>query len=310
MNPTAPDDNTTPEVLQAESARLRAENAQLKRDLADLELLYQTTTEHGEAIEDELAEKNIALEKIQERLQEELDQALRYVMALLPEPMTQPVRAEWLFIPSSELGGDSFGYHWIDSEHLAIYLLDVCGHGVGASLLSVTAISTLRGETLSGIDFRSPRQVLTSMNTVFDISKQNEIFLTLWYGVYHITSHQLTFAAGGHNPAVLIPHSSTQTSEILNFLRTQPIIGLIPDFQYRDQAMTITEGSRLFVFSDGVYELQKEAGGMFSLNELCQLLGRYGPKNHPDMQELVTDLRTVQGQNAFNDDFSMIILDF
>jgi sigma-B regulation protein RsbU (phosphoserine phosphatase) len=314
--------NNMPESSQEELALLRAENAQLKRDLEDLELLYETTTEHGEAIEDELAEKNIALEKIQARLQEELDQALRYVMALLPEPMTKPVRAEWLFIPSSELGGDSFGYHWIDSEHLAVYLLDVCGHGVGAALLSVTAITTLRGETLSGIDFRCPSQVLTAMNTVFDISRQNEMFLTLWYGVYHRVSHQLTFAGGGHNPAILIAPSSTQTpvstqtpgstqtAEIIKFLRPQPIIGMVPDFEYQDQVMFITEGSRLFVFSDGVYELQKVAGGMFSLNELCNLIGRYGPQDHPDMHGLVTDLRAVQGRKAFDDDFSMIILDF
>ncbi|MFZ3048565.1 MAG: SpoIIE family protein phosphatase [Desulfatirhabdiaceae bacterium] len=299
-----------PETLQKELTRLRTENAQLKRDLADMELLYETTTEHGEAIEDELAEKNIALEKIQTRLQEELNQALRYVMALLPEPMNQPVRAEWLFIPSSELGGDSFGYHWIDSEHLAVYLLDVCGHGVGAALLSVTAINTLRGETLSGIDFRCPSQVLTAMNTVFDISRQNEMFLTLWYGVYHRASHQMTFAGGGHNPAILITPGSAQTAEIMKFLRPQPIIGMVPDFEYRDQTMAITEGSRLFVFSDGVYELQKTAGGMFSLNELCHLIGRYGPQGHPDMNGLVTDLRAIQGREAFDDDFSMIILDF
>jgi sigma-B regulation protein RsbU (phosphoserine phosphatase) len=310
MPHTETDNNPKPETPPEELTRLRTENAQLKRDLADMELLYETTTEHGEAIEDELAEKNIALEKIQARLQEELNQALRYVMALLPEPMKKPVRAEWLFIPSSELGGDSFGYHWIDSEHLAVYLLDVCGHGVGAALLSVTAINTLRGETLSGIDFRCPSQVLTAMNTVFDISRQNEMFLTLWYGVYHRASHQMTFAGGGHNPAILITPGSPQPAEIMKFLRPQPIIGMVPDFEYRDQTMAITEGSRLFVFSDGVYELQKTAGGMFSLNELCNLIGRYGPQDHPDMNGLVTDLRAVQGRNAFDDDFSMIILDF
>lgn len=296
-------------ISQEELVLLRAENARLKSELADLDLLCETTMEHGEAIENELAEKNIELEKIQARLQEELDQALRYVMSLLPDPMTEPVHAEWLFIPSSELGGDSFGYHWIDPEHLAIYLLDVCGHGVGAALLSVAAISALRGETLSGIDFRSPRQVLTAMNTVFDISKQNEMFLTLWYGVYHRTSRQLTFAGGGHNPAILIPAGPAQIAEIIKFLRPQPIIGMVPGLEYQDQTLHIVEGSRLFVFSDGVYELPKVTGGMFSLKELCALIGRYGPQSRSDMNGLVDDLRAVQGRNAFDDDFSMIILD-
>ncbi len=299
----------TPKELEAELVQLRAENEQLKRDLADTQMLYETTTEHGEAIEDELAEKNIALEVIQARLKEELNEALRYVMGLLPPPMKEPLRAEWLYIPSSELGGDSFGYHWIDPDHLAVYLLDVCGHGVGAALLSVTALNTLRGETLSGVDFRSPGKVLSAMSVLFDISKQNEVFFTLWYGVYHRPTRQLTFASGGHHPAVLVKPGAPPEAEIMNFRRAQPIIGMMPDFPYQDQVAVIPEGSRLFVFSDGAYELQKKAGGMFSLAELGACLTRYGAADQPDLNGLVEELRAVQGRTPFDDDFSMMILD-
>ena len=292
-----------------ELLRLRAENAQLKRDNDDLQLLYETTTEHGEAIEDELAEKNIALEKIQTRLQNELREALRYVMSLLPPPMADPVRVEWLFIPSSELGGDSFGYHWIDPDHFAIYLLDVCGHGVGAALLSVTAINTLRGQALPDIDFRRPSQVLTAMSTAFDMSKQNDVFFTLWYGVYHRGTRQLTFASGGHHPSILVKSGTEPATEIMNFRRPQPIIGMMPDYVYLDQTVVLPAGSRLFVFSDGVYELQKETGGLFTLEELGTYLGRYGAQGLSGMNELVNELRKVQGREAFDDDFSMLAVD-
>ncbi len=290
-------------------AQLREENERLKRELEDLQLMYETTTEHGEAIEDELAEKNIALEKTQARLQEELNEALRYVMSLFPEPMTEPLRAQWLFIPSSELGGDSFGYHWIDPDHFAFYLLDVCGHGVGAALLSVTAINTLRGQTLAGVDFRRPGQVLSAMSNLFDISKQNEMFFTLWYGVYHRPSRQLAFASGGHNPAILVRPAEAPVAEVMPFRRNQPIIGMMPGFAYEDQAAVIPAGSRLFVFSDGAYELQKKTGGMFSLAELGSYLSRYGSVEAPDMNRLVDELRGVQGRSSFDDDFSMLVLD-
>lgn len=292
-----------------ELVRLRAENERLQRELADMTMLYETTTEHGVAIEDELAEKNIALEKIQARLQEELNEALRYVMSLLPEPMASPMRVNWLFIPSSELGGDSFGYHWIDEDHFAIYLLDVCGHGVGAALLSVTAINTLRGQTLTGIDFRSPAQVLTAMGALFDVSKQNEMFFTLWYGVYHRGTRQLTFASGGHHPAILASRGAEAQAEQLAFRRAQPIIGMMPDFTYQEQAVIIPPNRRLFVFSDGAYELRKKAGGMYSLAELTACLSRFGTEALPDLNAVVTELRAVQGQLAFDDDFSMLVLD-
>jgi hypothetical protein len=52
----------------------------------------------------------------------------------------EPCR-DWRFIPSASLGGDSFGYHWIDEDHFAAYLIDVSGHGWVAALLSVSVYS-------------------------------------------------------------------------------------------------------------------------------------------------------------------------
>ena len=65
------------------------------------------------------------------QLADELAKAAEYVKSLLPEPIDEPIRIRWEHIPSMQLGGDAFGYHWLDDDHFAIYLLDVCGHGVG-----------------------------------------------------------------------------------------------------------------------------------------------------------------------------------
>ncbi len=73
----------------------------------------------------------------QKALSDEIAEASAYVRSLLPNPLTGEISSNWKFIPSTTLGGDSFGYHWIDENTFAIYLLDVCGHGVGAALLSI-----------------------------------------------------------------------------------------------------------------------------------------------------------------------------
>src|SRR5205085_2512766 len=58
-----------------------------------------------------------------ERLQLELAEAAGYVRSLLPAPMSQPFAIDWRFVPSAALGGDAFGYNWVDPEHFALYLL-------------------------------------------------------------------------------------------------------------------------------------------------------------------------------------------
>jgi len=88
------------------------------------------------------------------------------------------------YIPSAELGGDCFGYHWIDPEHFAIYLLDVSGHGVGTALLSVSALDAMRVQSLPNTDFGAPEQVLAAMNDAFQMQKHNNLYFTcLVWGV-------------------------------------------------------------------------------------------------------------------------------
>src|SRR5215510_12656506 len=134
---------------------------------------------------------------------EELAQASRYVQSLLPAKLTGEVGIDWRFVPSTQLGGDMFGYHWLDADHLAMYLLDVSGHGVGSSLLAVSAANLLSAQSLAGVDFRDPGKVLIRLNDVFPMEKQNDKYFTIWYGVYRKPDRTLLFANAAHPPPLL-----------------------------------------------------------------------------------------------------------
>ncbi len=137
------------------------------------------------------------IDETRKRLQSELHEAARYVSSILPDPINEPFQIRWAYNPSTELGGDSFGYHWIDDDHFAIYLLDVCGHGVGAALLSVAAINVMRTMSLQNVDFREPDEVLRGLNDTFPMEKHNNMYFTIWYGVYQKSSARLRHVSGG-----------------------------------------------------------------------------------------------------------------
>src|SRR5581483_6172077 len=148
-------------------------------------------------------------------------------------------------------GGDSFGYHWIGADQLAIYLLDVCGHGVGAALLSVSAINTIRNQTLPDTDFSVPSQVLSGLNRAFPMEKQDGKYFTVWYGVLNPGTRELRYAAGGHPPAIAVTAEGK-----IHRLESPPgfMIGAFPFAEYTDSTITLEPGSKLFVYSDGCYE--------------------------------------------------------
>ena len=93
-------------------------------------------------------------------LDTDLEKAKRYVRSLLPDPLEEgPVRTDWVLQPCARLGGDAFGYHYIDDRTFAIYLLDVTGHGTDAAMHAVSVMNVLRQRALPGVDVRDPARM-------------------------------------------------------------------------------------------------------------------------------------------------------
>ena len=299
------------EDLELENRKLASECERLKEDLNDLEMLYETTMEHGVVVEDELAEKNIKLEQMHALLKEELENAAKYVVSILPPPLNQDLTTEWRFIPSLDLGGDSFGYHWIDDQHFACYLLDVCGHGVGPALLSVSVINTLRSGALSNVDFKNPSDVLEKLNEMYQSEDGNIMFFTVWYGVFDLVDRTLTYASGGHPPSILFSRGDEgDNPKSLRLMTKNPAIGLMPGLPYSSQSCQVETGSSLFIFSDGVFELFKQNGDLLSFNEFVTYLERMFLEGGYSLDSLVADLQALQGSVDFQDDFSILRVAF
>jgi serine phosphatase RsbU (regulator of sigma subunit) len=258
----------------------------------------------------ELAESREALLQAHRRLQHELRDAERYVRAILPAPMTEPLAIDWRFIPSVDLGGDAFGYHWIDGDHLAMYLLDVCGHGLKAALLSISAINVLRNQTLPATDFRRPAQVLAGMNDAFQMERHDGMFFTLWYGVYERSSRQLSFSSGGHPPAVLIADAAAGISRRELRSDSGMLIGAFPATIYNEQTIMVPEFSRLYLFSDGIYEIPRPGGTAFMYEEIVDILSALPPTAPSAVEEAVGRIRAECVGGEFEDDASIIEVTF
>jgi sigma-B regulation protein RsbU (phosphoserine phosphatase) len=246
-----------------------------------------------------------ALMKSQKHLASELANAASYVRSLLPDRLQGAIQADWCFEPCEQLGGDAFGYHWLDPEHFAIYLLDVCGHGVGSALLSVSAANVLRAQSLSGVDFRKPAEVLSGLNRTFRMERHNNLYFTLWYGVFCPARRNLAFASGGHPPAVLLSGADAPIA-----LQTGgPAVGCLEEAEFSDAQVILTSGSRLVVLSDGVYEIENPTGQTGSYSQYFALFSTSAFASLTPKEQLEY-ARCVRGGGVLEDDFSLIDLRF
>jgi len=251
-----------------------------------------------------------ALQESQQKLASETAEAARYVLSLLPGKLTGAISTDWLFVPSEQLGGDAFGYHWMDDDHFAIYLLDVVGHGVGAALLSVTALNVFRNQGLPEIDFREPAAVLTALNHSFEMNEQNEMYFTAWYGVFHRPTRTLRYSAAGHPPAILFTGDSPASTTMKALKAPGLMIGAVAESRYIAESVTLGPYGRLYVFSDGAYEVSKRDGSAMSFEEFTDVLAQPSASEEGELNAVVDQMREIQGAKILPDDCSLLKLVF
>jgi len=202
----------------------------------------------------EITQAYDVLRATQEALNAELAGAVDYVLSLLPAPMTDGrVTTDWFMTTSAQLGGDGLGYHWMDSDRFAFYLLDVSGHGVKSALLAVSIIDTLRTCGLPDTDWRDPAAVLRVLNRVYFSDSRDRLYFTIWYGIADLASGRLRYASGGHPPAVL----SAARWKNPRLPASGPPVGCFADAKYVTVEMPLNLPTDLYLFSDGVFEIHR-----------------------------------------------------
>ncbi len=249
-----------------------------------------------------ILKKSKELDKAYAKLEEDLLVASQHVRSLFPEGLrTKGLNADWHFVPSGQLSGDTFGYHNIDENHLAIYLIDVSGHGIGPALHSVSVLNTIKFQTLPDVDFKNPDQVLTALNNVYDISRNNFLFFTIWYGVINQKTNKLVYASGGHHPAILF-----NSGEKIELSTANPLIGGIRGHKFKSDNIELSENFSLYIFSDGAFEVEISDNKLWGIDELKKWLEDYNAQNENNLKSLYDLLIKIGGKENLDDDFTIL----
>ncbi len=244
----------------------------------------------------------------EQELTADLKRAEDYVRAILPRPITEgPVRAEWCFVPSAKLGGDAFGYQYLSDSVFTGFLLDVSGHGIGSAMHAANVANALRRRALPGVNFTDPAAVAAGLNEVFPMEEHNGLMLTVWYFAYHLPSRQLRFCAAGHHPSYLVtPEAQTPTPLWLR----GPAIGMLPFGTWTNGTAEMPPGARMFVFSDGAFEIVTAAGQQWGLEDFREIVSRPPAHEVAESQRIYREVKAAARPGPLDDDFSVLVLEF
>jgi len=244
------------------------------------------------------------LTKLNNQLEGELKQAAEYIESLLPPKIDDRIKTDWKFIPSAHLGGDSFGYGFLDENNFAFYLIDVSGHGVGAALLSTSVLNILKSKSLPNTDFYNPAEVLNNLNKSFNMEEHDDKYFALWYGVINLETCELVCASAFHPPAIGISNG-----DIMRFGKKEMMIGAFQDYCYENANYQLSKGESIFLFSDGCFEVETETSNL-EFDDFVNLLHTAAQENNEPLEKIHSSLLSIKNSDKFEDDFSILKISF
>ena len=238
--------------------------------LADME---RDLTEYEENLTKITAEK--------ERIGTELALATRIQADMLPNIFPAfPERPDFDIYasmdPAKEVGGDFYDFFLIDEKHLGLVMADVSGKGVPAALFMMISKILVQNYAMTG---RSPAQVLQAVNDQICSNNREEMFVTVWLGVLDTETGKITAANAGHEYPVLM-----QAGGQFELVKDKHgfVIGGMDGMRYKEYELTLTPGSRLFLYTDGVPEATNAQREMFGTDRMLDALNE-APDAAPEM---------------------------
>ena len=256
----------------------------------------------------DLEESYAVIAQKQREMEAELKSAAHFVTSLLPKAgeIVPGVQLAWEFIPSLGLGGDLFQVTQWGDEYLGLAILDMSGHGIGPALRAVSLALTFREDRMAqSHPTYDPGEIVATLNKENPLTEEGEYF-TIWVGALHLPTRRLRYAAAGH-PAVVLTRNGQPLQRIGP--KTWPI-GFGIEEVYVSEEISLLPGDRLYLFSDGVYEVFSPTGELWDregFEQACQAI--HAKPLEKGLHWVVQQARAWQRQETFADDVALVGLE-
>ncbi len=217
-----------------------------------------------------------------ERIGAELELATKIQADMLPNIYPAfPERSEFdiyaTMTPAKEVGGDFYDFFLIDDDHLGMVMADVSGKGVPAALFMMMSKILVNNYALMG---GSPAKVLEQVNNQICKNNEEEMFVTVWFGVLEISTGKVTAANAGHEYPIL----KKAGGEFELFKDKHGfVIGGMDGMRYKDYEFTLEKGGTLFLYTDGVAEATNAQNELFGTDRMIEALNKNADASPTDL---------------------------
>jgi sigma-B regulation protein RsbU (phosphoserine phosphatase) len=240
------------------------------------------------------------IEGEKKRIETELDIANKIQAENLP---TEAIETSEYIVngyskPAKEVGGDFFDYYHIDDDNLAIVIGDASGKGVPAAILAM--ISQILIKQMLKPD-TSPSRILYQLNNQLCQNNSENMFITLWIGIYNRTTQKLTFSNAGHNPPLI---KENDKFDYLN-IDSGIVLGIMEDYEFINEEIQLND--EIVLYTDGITDANDLNDEMYGEARLLNFFNEF-KKDEDPINPLLNDISGFTKEQKQFDDMTLLYL--
>ena len=232
---------------------------------------------------------------------QEIEDAIATQHALLPQQIPQLPGFDFAvaWTPAGQMSGDYLDLIRLGGRRLAIGVGDVVGKGLPAALLMSNLQAAVRA---LAADVISPEKLIARVNRLVSANTAAQKFITLFYGV--LDGCRLTYTNAGHNAPMVV----RANGEHMRLDAGGVVLGVFPDWSYRQAQIEVAPGDRLLLFSDGITEAENAAGAQFGEDRLLDLLVRNRSLDATSLRRKIMAAVADFAGGALQDDATLVVI--
>jgi sigma-B regulation protein RsbU (phosphoserine phosphatase) len=231
-------------------------------------------------------------------LDREADEARSIQQALLPKssPYIPGFVVSGRSVPARAVGGDWYDFIPFPDGRWGLVLADVSGKGTAAALLMSATRGMLRSLAEACC---SPGEVLTKLNELLVNDFPAGRFVTMVYAVLDPAARRVVFANAGHLRPLFIDDNGEHFIDVERGLPLGLAYG-----DYSETEISLSKGSRLIFYSDGITEAVNASEEEYGLCRLAE----HAIRPAASAVSIVDDVRSFANGSGVRDDASVVFL--
>jgi len=254
-----------------------------------------------------LKRANSELYQKNQLIKRELEAAKKIQQYIIPQnfDFIDYPKISGIYRPIEDIGGDFFDCYKLDEKRSAFLIADVTGHGIPAAL-TMTMSKMLF--SIYAEKFPSTSSLMNEINKQLRGTLLEMQYITAFYLIYDKTLKTLTYSNAGHTRPLYYKSSKNQIAALDSF---GWFIGISDDTEYEEKKITVTEGDRLFLYTDGITEAKNKDGEDFGEIRLARFI-----KNNQNLSgkefcnSLLETVNEYINGTEINDDIAFLYIEF